>query len=435
MIRKVGKRRIYYKQDVPHQVQFHNSTKPKVYLSTGYGGGKTYSLIMKQIKLSQLNPGLPGGLVVPSMRMFKRDVKPTIEEICQDNHIPFIPRMGDGYYYFPDTGSRWYIFHAQDEGRSMRGPNLAYMGFNEITLIDEASFKAAIARVRLKKAPFKQVIASGTPEGFNWTYEYFVEDPREDTELIIGDARANSHVAAEYFKMLEESYDELMAQQYIGGEWIDIRGGRACWSFNRRVHADETVHKVDSGEVWVSIDFNVDPMACTLWSKLSPNHRIDQRLLGTELVGFKSLKIPNSNTWELAKEINKLVNTERERVVLFPDPAGDSRSTQSKNLTDIDILEQEIPGAEIRYRSKTKSVKDCLNSLNSLLHQKKMVLNTKEARDAVADFEQCIIKPGTNFEIDKTNPKRTHWLDGAKCMAEYQYPIRIARQGRIHRRA
>ena len=27
---------------------------------------------------------------------------------------------------------------------------------------------------------------SGTPEGFNWSYDYFVEDPRQDTDLIFG---------------------------------------------------------------------------------------------------------------------------------------------------------------------------------------------------------------------------------------------------------
>ena len=49
-------------------------------------------------------------------------------------------------------------------------------------------------------------------------------------------------------------------------------------------------------------------------------------------------------------------------------------------------------------------------------------INQKKCPNLVADLEQCVFKKGS-FEIDKSNPNRTHWLDGFKNMVEYEWPV------------
>jgi hypothetical protein len=111
--------------------------------------------------------------------------------------------------------------------------------------------------------------------------------------------------------------------------------------------------------------------------------------------------------------------------VIFPDPAGKARSTKAKDLkSDIKIL-QDAGFDDIRYKSRIKSTKDCLNAWNNLLDKGRVKIG-KQCRQTIADMEQCKLVSGT-FEIDKSNIKRTHWLDGIKNMADYEFPIRARR--------
>ncbi len=193
---------------------------------------------MKIIKLASINKGLAGGLVVPNMKMFRRDVLPTLREITQDNNILFKWYQMEGIMRFPEINVEVYVFHDEDKGQSIRGPNLAWMCINEVSLISKDTFDAALGRVRLKAANLLQVAMSGTPEGFGWSYEYFIENPRDDTDLIYGSSKENVHVHESYFGMLEGSYDELMRQQYIDGKFVNLVGKRALWAFDRFKHLD-----------------------------------------------------------------------------------------------------------------------------------------------------------------------------------------------------
>ena len=256
-------RKINY-QPIGYQRQFHESTKPKVHLSTGFGGGKTYSLVMHMFKLMDDNKKMPGGVLVPNIKMYKRDVLPIIFELIRNNHIPYKYNKTESTWYFPDTGSAVYVFHSEDEGQSIRGPTLAWGVVNELTLVSRMAYLAFISRIRLKGALNPQVASSATPEGFNWAYEYFIEQPRKDTDLIFGDMRENIHIADTYAKMLQDSFDPLMQEQYIEGKYVNLVGKRCIYAFNRFKHCATNVHKIARMPVLVSMDFNVDPMTATL---------------------------------------------------------------------------------------------------------------------------------------------------------------------------
>ena len=180
---------------LPYQGEFHDSMDPNVYLSAGYGAGKTYSLCMKAFRLMSLNKRIPGGFLAPDLKMFKRDVIPTFKQICRDNLIPFKYHKQESVLEFPTTRTLIYVFHSEDDGDSIRGPNLGFGLINEVTMCSKGAFDAFLARVRIKEAPVRQIAMSGTPEGFNWTYDYFIANPRSDTRLIFGDMRLNTYVA------------------------------------------------------------------------------------------------------------------------------------------------------------------------------------------------------------------------------------------------
>jgi len=390
------------------QRAFHHSEKPKAYLSAGYGYGKTYSLCMKMFDLMDKNRGVEGGILCPTLKMFKRDVLPTIREICADNLILHQFNKSDFYFTFPQTNSTIYVFHSEDEGQSIRGPNLGFGLVNEVGLCSKAAFDAFLARIRVKDAKLRQLAMSGTPEGFNWCYEYFIENPRDDTDIFFGNSKDNIHIAEDYVKGLEESYDDLMRQQFVEGKFVNLTGRRAAWSFDRFKHV-KPVKFDPSLAVWISMDFNVDAMAATFWHR----YPIDSPYT---LGAFGDIKLRSSNTEELANYIKEKFGT---KVTIFPDPAGAARSTKSK-MTDIQILMQ-AGFTDIRFKRSIKSVRECLLATNAQMSKDRIIIDPS-AKNLIADLEQCVLK-SNGSEIDKSDGNRSHWLDGYKDMIDLEFPI------------
>ncbi len=392
----------------------HDITTKFLYMSGGYGSGKTYCLVLKMFQLMDANPGIPGGLLCPTMKMFKRDVLPTIRDICGANGIPFRYSAVAGELFFPATGTTVYVFHAEDHGLSIRGPNLGWALVNEASLCSWLSIKALFGRVRLKNAPVRQIFMSGTPEEFNWVYQFFVDATVQEMQtrrIIYASTRANRHLADDYVGMLEGSYDSIAKQQYVDGLFIPRTGNRFLHTFNRHRHVTDYAVRVLDAPVWVKVDFNVNPMVATL-SSYVPDSRVPLRM-------FDEICISGADSYLLAKELKDRIGMNYKKAVLFPDPAGKARKTSAKDLiSDIGIL----AGAgfeDIRFKSHIV-VKDTYFAANNLLDKNMVAINPK-CREFIADAEQVKLKDGA-FEMEKKDPKRTHALDGFKNMADYMFP-------------
>jgi hypothetical protein len=208
--------------------------------------------------------------------------------------------------------------------------------------------------------------------------------------------------------MLEDSYDSNMVEAYIDGKFVNMTGNRACWAFDRFKHLDPSLIDRPNVQKWVSIDFNIQPLAATLWNRMTAN---EVHLLEA----YDEVCLESSNTYELAKVLKEKVPFDS---VLYPDPAGKAGSTKS-HFSDIDILKQG-GFTRIKFKTHIPSVRDALNATNNLF-EKGMIKIHPKCKNLIADLEQCTIKDQT-FEIDKSNPRRTHWLDGLKNMVDYEFP-------------
>ncbi len=405
---------------LPYQADFDESDKFYDILCAGFGAGKTYALVMKLLKLAALNYGLPGGVLAPTYKMFKRDVLPTFVEICRDSGLSMRWHSADSYIALHNFNTKLYVFHGEDDGLSIRGPNLAYGGVNEATLLSNAAFLAFLGRIRIKEASLMQIAMSGTPEGFNWFYDMFISDPRKDTDVFYGDMRQNIHIAETYAQILMDSYDDIIVQQLVEGKFINTTRGSALYKFNRQRDVVQGIERKDGLPIWVSLDFNVAPMAATLWNRY-PDSSKD----GVKLRGFDEIKLDGADTWELGAAIKEKIGDAQE-VVIFPDGIGGSqqRTSATNNISDIEILES-CGFTDIRYKVSL-SVRDCLNAANAFVSKKQIRLDAVKCKETIKDFEQVTLKSGTN-QLDKKNLARTHWLDGFKNMIDYEFPIEVGR--------
>lgn len=384
-------------------------------MSTGFGGGKTYALIMKTFQLSFLNRDIAGGIVAESYVAFKKDWLPLMEEILDERQINYIYKQNGKYgphFIFPWSDAPAYITSGENK---IRGPNWGWATINELTLIPLVRYREVMGRVRIKKAPFPQIASVGTPEG--WAsdyYEYLIENPPKNTRVIYGNTQDNMmNLQEDYLDDLYESYDSIMIDAYVKGLWVNMAGNRFYYAYDP---AKNNFEHAKSPWDWFhcALDFNVDPMAASLW-----------QWDGKKLKGIEEIEIMDGDTRKMGHALRARGYTP-DNTIIYPDPSGNSRST--KGDPDIHILRNEFHYNEIRVKKKAPGFRTRQLHMNNLLDKSVIQANAKTQPKVCKDFaavEQNIV----TLEKDKSNPKLTHFSDGIDYMCDILIPFKPPTRG------
>lgn len=409
---------------IAHQKEFHLDRKSRfLHLSTGFAGGKTFSLVMKTIDLHQLNAPYDIGLFAPTIADYKKDVLPTFIDILESNYIPYEYHQTDKWFRFPWSKGKIQVFSCENK---IRGPNLAAASINEATLISFERYKEIIGRVRIKESRCPQIASSGTPEGIaHWAYDFFVDNPSSNKNIIYGSTRANAeNLDPAYIQTLEQTYDQAMIDAYLEGLFVNMNSHRFYYSYNPSKNDDETIQRISGQEVYVSLDFNVAPMCATLWHYLPVTDQNDNPTRDSngpimQLIGFGQIKIPDGANTEHMCNALKANDCLPDHTTIFPDPAGRARSTKGK--PDIEILR-----SQGFYKIKVKSVapqfrKRQLNT-NNLLDKALVKIHPKNCEGLKKDFI-AVEQDTATFEKIKDNDQLTHYSDGFDYMADILFPL------------
>lgn len=393
----------------PHQKEFIKDTTSKfLHLSSGFGGGKTFILAYKLLHLSYLNCPHHGGLVVPDFKDFKRDVLPEMESILETNNIPYKFHGSEHWFQFPWTPGRLYVTSAE---KKLRGPNWAYAGINEVTLMPLVRYKEVIGRVRIKGSKFPQIASVGTPEGFaSEYYEYFVEKPPQGFRMIYGstdDNKENLH--DDYISNLENTYDSKMIDAYRKGLWVNMTGNQFYYSFDPAKQFRRDLKRDMFSEYLIAMDFNVDPFCASIWG-----HD------GYKIFGVDQVKLAGEQGYDTRKMIQALFNRNYtpSNSVIYPDPAGNARST--KGAPDIQILRE--AGFHVESRLKAPPMRRRQLNVNNLLDKGRIVFNPDLMPDVRKDFEG-VEQDKITLEKKKDNPNFTHFSDGVDYLCDILFPF------------
>lgn len=411
---------IPYKKN-PHQREFDADITTKFLLMTsGYGGGKTHGLLMKILKLSWLNRPYAGGLVVPTLAEYKKDVLPVLEDILHGARIGrhrLIDRChyhkSDMTWAFPwNKRGKLYVVTAE---KRIKGPNWAYCGINEATLIPFMRYREAIGRVRIKQARYRQIAASGTPEGISSEYyEHFVLNPMKGSRIIYGNTEDNlENLADDYVDQLKDSYDEIALAAYLKGLFVNMQGSQFYYALDPVKSYDKKLAEVEHEPVDVTMDFNVDPFVSTIWQKYW-----NEEMRWLEYHAFDQVVLKGAQTRDMANALKARGYTP-DRTTIYPDPAGKARST--KGHPDIMILQNE-GFKNIRTRSSAPEFRRRQLGVCNLLDKGRIKLNPDKCTELKRDLEAVEQDP-VDFSKLKKNPKLTHASDGMDYYIDLVEPL------------
>lgn len=409
------------------EICYDDDITKTIHFSGGLGSGKTYFLCRKAIKLSVLNYGFAGGILVPAYSDFKRDVEPTFDDIFNDlgleENIHYWYHKTDKTYRFIWNKKPLYIFTGE---KPIAGPNLAYCLVNEFSLIKYDRIREMLRRVRVQGAPVRQRVLAGTPEDIYGWLDEFVEGQQKKEEkypnsykLVFADTRENTHIDPDYRAHLESMLDAQSLKVFASGQMVRLGGTYFYYAFLREKNLGNVKYNKND-LVYVGLDFNVGKMAASFSHKVfnektsrNEQHFFDELLLesaGNDYADTKKMAIAIKSRYGV------------DNVIITCDASGNSRKTSG--VSDVQMLESF--GFKVRFSRSNPRLRDRQLLVNGLLDHGSIIINP-ECKILIRDLEKVQQNKSDFTKVKDSDDRLTHMSDGMDYLLDWEYQTTIRR--------
>ena len=264
-----------------------------------------------------------------------------------------------------------------------------------------------------------RVLFIGTPKAFNHLYEHYMrgQDASEASwkswqfQTITSPFILPEEIAEARRNMSEKEFKQEFEASF------ETMSNRVYHAFDRNLHVKRV--KFDPKKpILVGMDFNIDPMSAVLFQHDDEKKRIRV---------FDEIVLRNSNTFEMAEELERRYWRHKKKIVIYPDPAGGSKSTTSRGDSDMSILRSK-GFKRLKYRRKHPRVRDRVNSVNRMLRAADGTVRCEidhSCKELINSLEQTQYKKNSS-DIDK-KPSVEHATDAFGYGVELEHPVRELR--------
>ena len=305
------------------------------------------------------------------------------------------------------NGSQIYLKGTESADR-IRGGGYDQVIFDEFADIDKKVW-THIIRPSLADREGSALFC-GTPKGTsNWSYDLYTNAKFEKAwnswafKTIEG-----GQVSEQELQSAKQELDEKIYRQEFEASFESF-DGIIYHNWDRTKHMRPYTFPIPS-IIHVGIDMNISPMSAVVFAGHGDN----------SLWAIDEFVLYNSNTHQMAQQIKNKYS--KQRIIIYPDPAGRQRKTSAMGQTDISILQNE--GFVVKARRSSIPVRDRINAVNSLLmnaNKKIRLLVDPKCRMTIKAMEKMSYIEGTN--IPDLNNYYNHISDALGYAIEYQYPV------------
>jgi phage terminase large subunit-like protein len=261
----------------PEQWPFLERNKRFYGFISGTGAGKTFAGVYRLwLNATLWNPQSMGAIIVPDRGMFVDNIKPLLEEFNLLEKWEYNSVYTDEPGLRTETDQRILILSADNQRQieRIKGKNLAYWWMDEEAEIPPRARE--IAEQRLRVGTYPNGFITTTPDGFNHTYDFFVDDIDSKTYpskerypdceygqiyestsrlAIVGvPPEANPKMRPEDIAAMRRSLPEQIVAQELQGEFIEI--GAGLYSRNTFTFVDSDTLSADKTYTYL---VGVDP--------------------------------------------------------------------------------------------------------------------------------------------------------------------------------
>jgi len=400
-----------------------DTTSKAIAFVTGFGGGKTYSLVIKMVNLKTKYPKVDLLYLLPTYSMFRDILFPTLSEVLEGTGIGYRINKTTGEIFF-DCGGR-VILKSMDNPESIVGMNVFAVLLDELdTLPHEKAWQVwikALARARKKVNEFEQydhdgevktriklddsgeevelvnqMIVGSTPEGYRLLYKLFdpVNNPPANYTLIQASGYENTYLPKDYYDNLKQIYPPELVDAYINGKFVNMSVGAVYKSYDRDECDSDAIYR-DGEVIHISLDFNVMNMNGVVFVEREPV------FLNNPLFQYEGY-----NSFHAVHHLHGIVDTPemiqviknkypRSPVYCYPDASG--KNTSSKGFTTSDISLLKRAGFHCKYPNKNPRILERVQSVNSGLQTHLIRVNHRLCPKLAEALEQQVYNKNTEL--------------------------------------
>lgn len=260
----------------PHQSAFVNSDARYLLNSGGVGSGKTYSVVLRALKLCLEYPGIKGLLGAQTMPLLRDTTMSEFENLVPSGLIKTHNKSTNTFVL--KNGSS-ILFRPFDDANKFKSLNLGFIGIEEMTDIKHDIFKMLRTRLRQKNVNHSLFGATNPGAFTNWVYKDFFENPIPGSKVINSISRDNPFLPSSYLADLEtlritnpEYYSRM-----VEGVWGALEGVIYQLPMSQRVEPSTLPETYD--EIIAGLDFGFDhPTAMSIIGIRDPKYYLIDEL-------------------------------------------------------------------------------------------------------------------------------------------------------------
>jgi hypothetical protein len=346
---------------------FKERSEQKLALISGLGGGKSFALQLAFLVNEVLQfPDAKHCMAALSYRQLHDTTIPGLERFLEEMEVPFHWEASNSQFIV--NGSTEVLLRSQETADKMRSVEIGSLYIEEGAYWKKKAFLTFLGRLRDKKGS-RRMRTVTTPNEMNWFYKYFIKDKRG--KVFYTSTYDNKHLPDDYIELLETSYDDMMIEQELKGNFVSLAGMKRYYSFDENIHVKPQLKDVEA--LWkVGMDFNVNPLtACYGYVEDDILHIVGEMWLN------------HSNTYDAADKLIEIFEGP-EGVEIAPDATGKARKTSAVK-SDHQILRD--AGFEV-MRVKNPPRKDRFSCVNGLLRHKRIEIDPSCVH-LIEDLKTC----------------------------------------------
>jgi len=398
------------------QSQFVDDTTSKaIAFVTGFGGGKTFSLVNKMVDIKTTYPKVDLLYLLPTYSMFRDILFPTLVEVLEGTGIEYKINKTTGEIFFACGGR--VILKSMDNPETIVGMNVFAVLLDELDTLptDKARqvWIKALARARKKVNVFEedgktikldengeeielinQMIVGSTPEGYRLLYQMFEKNKPANYTLIQASGYENIHLPKDYYDNLKEIYPPELVDAYINGKFVNMAVGAVYKQYDREKCDTDALYR-DGEEIHISLDFNVTNMNGVVFVKREPVFTGNPLWPYEGAASYHAVR-HLTNIMDTPEMIEVIKNRyPRSPVYCYPDASG--KNTSSKGFTTSDISLLKAAGFHCKYPQKNPRIMERVQSVNSSFMTGLIKVNVRECPKVADALEQQVFNKATEL--------------------------------------
>lgn len=440
------------------QAEFINSDVKQVVFCAGIGSGKTFCGSRFAYRMVCQYPKTLGLITANTYKQLAQSTIAEFKKFLDTEGVPYVFGREPKWYRsrLKGTNAHSNVFSfpngAQIVCRSLqnfedvRGAEYGWWWGDETRDTAREAYDVVIGRLREINGPGYTRLTT-TPNGYDWLYEVFFEEPAADPSLrtqrkLIRAATMENrrNLPPGYIELLKRSYDPILAKQEIYGKFVPIGVGTvySCFQADANARADVCDYRPwDS--LLLGCDFNANFcvwVICQEREVVQPDGTARECIVCIDEI-VKEYTTPGlAMTESMAREFIKRYGGHRGRIEIFGDYYGHSGSATTTRtdwgiVLDV-IYEQWDPEEDRRvgfhvpklpeekseaHKGGNPAVIDRVNAVNARWRNSKQQISAyvhpQKCKTLVKDCQRVTWKESTKKrEIDKQKDlKLTHASD------------------------